>query len=138
MVKSGTRRIIVDLLDLRWIQAERDYAVLHVGTERYVIRATMAAMEKSLGPEDFCRIHRSTIVNVAYVREICHTPSGSTVVMMRDGTALKSSRSYYKKLLCFLSGPGLSEQEQKRLSNAHMQPAVPNDGEFQDLDSSAV
>ena len=138
MVKSGTRRIIVDLLDLKWIHAERDYAVLHVGTERYVTRATMAAIEKSLGPDDFCRIHRSTIVNVAYVREICHTPSGGTVVMMRDGTALKSSRSYYKKLLCFLSGPKLSEPGQKHLLNSRMQPSVPNNGEFQDLDSSAV
>src|SRR3954447_8895207 len=65
MIKSGTRRIIVDLRDVRWIQAERDYAVLHLRTERYVIRATMAALEKSLASSDFCRIHRSTIVNIA-------------------------------------------------------------------------
>src|SRR3954468_22807131 len=76
MIKSGTRRIIVDLRDVRWIQAERDYAVLHLRTERYVIRATMAALEKSLASSDFCRIHRSTIVNIASVREIRHTPSG--------------------------------------------------------------
>jgi len=123
MIKSGTRRIIVDLRDVRWIQAERDYAVLHLGTERYVIRATMAALERSLASIGFCRIHRSTIVNIACVREIRHTPSGGTAVVMENGITLKSSRSYYRRLLCCLAGPrftGTAEEPASTNRSTHL------------------
>jgi DNA-binding LytR/AlgR family response regulator len=101
--KSGTRRIFVDLSDLQWVEAERDYAILHVRTERHLIRATMATLEAKLPSGDFCRIHRSTIINIGYIREIRNDAWGRPVVILQNGAELKVGRSYYKKLLSWLS-----------------------------------
>ena len=53
-------RLAVEDIDL--IQAERDYMRLHIGARSYLLHQTIAALEVRLDPEQFIRIHRSTIV----------------------------------------------------------------------------
>lgn len=55
-------------------------------------------MEESLSPRGFVRIHRSTVVNIARIREIQPWFSGEYLVVLRDGTKLTSSRAYRSAL----------------------------------------
>ncbi len=58
----------------------------------------MADLEQDLDPSAFCRIHRSTIVNLSRVRGLKLAEDGEYQVLLEDGTRLRLSRSYRKQL----------------------------------------
>jgi two-component system LytT family response regulator len=58
----------------------------------------MAELERDLEPNHFCRIHRSTIVNLSRVRDLCLDAGGEYEVVLRNETRLKVSRGYREKL----------------------------------------
>src|SRR4051812_6734379 len=98
VIKTGTRRIFLQPEKIEWIEAERDYMRLHIGRESHLVRETMQQMEKLLDPQRFIRVHRSTIVNLEFVREMQPLYSGDYKVILRDGTELSSSRAYRAQL----------------------------------------
>jgi two-component system LytT family response regulator len=59
----------------------------------------MAHFESRLDPASFIRGHRSTIVNLQYVKEIrTDTPEGEAFVLMHDGQKLPLSRGYRSRI----------------------------------------
>ena len=50
------------------------------------MRETMKAMEDGLDPEEFVRIHRSTIVRLSEIREVRSDGKGRYHVVLQDGT----------------------------------------------------
>ncbi|HXV86562.1 MAG TPA: LytTR family DNA-binding domain-containing protein [Gemmatimonadales bacterium] len=93
-VKRADAITIVPASTVDWIEAARDYVKLHAGREVYLIRATMTALETRLDPREFIRIHRSTVVRVDRIRELQPFFHGDYVVVLKDGTKLRMSRSY--------------------------------------------
>jgi two-component system LytT family response regulator len=87
-VRDRGRIVLLDADEITWIEADGDYVRVHAGTQRYLLRERMAAMEVRLGRERFVRIHRSAIVNVGRVRELRPRPNHEYVVVLRDGTQL--------------------------------------------------
>jgi two-component system, LytTR family, response regulator len=94
LINENGRRFFVAISEIDWIEAYGNYVRLHSGTKTHLLRATMAQVESSLEPRQFARIHRSTIVNLGVIREIQPWFSGEYVVILRDGSRLKLSRSY--------------------------------------------
>lgn len=89
---------LVDPASISWVEAADDYVRLHVGADSYLLRGTMSDIEGRLDPNVFARIHRSTIVNVTLIAELIPQPRGDAVVILRDGTRLRLSRSHRKNL----------------------------------------
>jgi two-component system LytT family response regulator len=59
-----------------------------------LVRETMTNLEQRLPPEQFIRIHRSTLVNTDRIREIQPWFGGDYVIILTDGTKLTSGRRY--------------------------------------------
>ncbi|HVJ62789.1 MAG TPA: LytTR family transcriptional regulator DNA-binding domain-containing protein [Tahibacter sp.] len=97
-IKDGNRTVRLDPETIRWIDAAGDYLCIHTDVENFVIRATMRDMEQRLDPRRFQRIHRSTIVNLACVRELRSHLNGEYFVTLETGQTLKLSRSYKDKV----------------------------------------
>ena len=96
---KGTRQCsIVAVREIDWIEAADYYACLHVGSRSHLIRQTIARLEQELDPRLFCRIHRSTIVNIDRIRRIEANDAGEYEVLLDDGTRLKLSRRYRRHL----------------------------------------
>jgi two-component system LytT family response regulator len=93
-VRSGGRIRLVPVGEVDWIEAADNYVRLHAGAERHLVRETMAAMEARLDPARFARIHRSTIVNLARIRELQPTFNGEYLVLLHSGAKLTLSRGY--------------------------------------------
>ncbi len=93
-VRSGSRIVILRTADIDWIEAAANYVKLHANGRSYLLRETMSGIERSLDPERFLRIHRSTIVNLDRVRELEPLFQGDYLVLLQDGTRLTSSRGY--------------------------------------------
>jgi len=55
--------------------------------KNYVVDHTVAELEEKLDPRQFARIHRSTLVNIAWVREIDAWFGGKLLVRLKDAKA---------------------------------------------------
>jgi DNA-binding LytR/AlgR family response regulator len=58
----------------------------------------MKGIEERLG-DDFCRVHRSTVVNLACVDRTLPSSGGELFLRLKDGTELKCSRMLKDRLL---------------------------------------
>ena len=55
---------------VRYVEAQGDYARLHTADASHLLRATLAELEERWFPAGFVRIHRSSLVALAHVAEI--------------------------------------------------------------------
>lgn len=91
----GRERItIVEAAAVDWIEAARDYVVLHTGGKKHLVRGTMTGLEERLDPTRFLRIHRSTIVNLERVRQLHVDDHGTYAVVLGTGDRLRVGRHY--------------------------------------------
>ena len=84
--------IRVDRID--WIEAADYYSRLRVAGRTHLLRRSMANLERDLEGYDFCRIHRSTIVNLARVCEMTPDENGDYEVRLEDGSTHRLSRNF--------------------------------------------
>jgi two-component system, LytTR family, response regulator len=91
-VAENGRIIFVRTPDIQWIEASGNYARLHAGGRRYEVRETLVNLEGKLDPREFVRIHRSTIVNMHYVKEVHPWFHGYHLVLLDSGQELRMSR----------------------------------------------
>ncbi|HYY72587.1 MAG TPA: LytTR family DNA-binding domain-containing protein [Candidatus Bathyarchaeia archaeon] len=91
-VLENGRILFVKTKEIDWIEADGNYARLHVGPRTHEIRETLSALERKLSPRDFLRIHRSTIVNVHFIKEIQPWFHGYHLVLLQNGQELRLSR----------------------------------------------
>jgi two-component system LytT family response regulator len=106
MIRSAGRVSFLPADEIDWIEAADYYSGLHMGAKTHLLRRSMAELERDLEPNHFCRIHRSTIVNLSRVRDLCLDSGGEYEVVLRDETRLKVSRGYREKLQAALQGIG--------------------------------
>lgn len=98
MIRTDGRLYFVKVSDIEWVEAAGNYVRLHAGKDVHLMRGTLTALEQQLDPDQFVRIHRSTIVNLEAVRELQPWFAGDYVVMLRNGGQLRLSRWYRDKL----------------------------------------
>lgn len=97
-IKSSGQVLFLKIPEIDWIEAADYYACLHVGAKTHLLRRSMSELEHDLDPAAFCRIHRSTIVNLDRVRTLKLGEDGEYEVLLESGTSLRMSRGYRKQL----------------------------------------
>jgi two-component system, LytTR family, response regulator len=98
-VSAQNRTQFVRVDDVDWMEADGKYVRLHTGPRAHLIRGSLAAVAERLDPAHFVRIHRSTVVNVARIREVQPWMGGDHLAILHDGTQLRVSRTYRGALL---------------------------------------
>jgi two-component system LytT family response regulator len=58
----------------------------------------MAHLEERLDPRVFLRVHRSSIVNLQFVKEVRMDAEGEAAVMLVNGQKVSMSRSYRSRI----------------------------------------
>lgn len=96
--KSRGRIVFLPVDDIRWIQAEENYVRLHTSDQSHLLRETIGKIESRLDPRSFLRIHRSSIVNLQYVKEVKNEADGDANVLLLSGEKIPMSRSYRARL----------------------------------------
>lgn len=84
----------VDLASVDWIEAARDYALLHTPTRSHMLRATLDSLQEHVGPEDMVRVSRSAIVRPAAVVRVGRHGRGNLILELYDGTAVRVGVTY--------------------------------------------
>lgn len=75
---AGVTRF-VSRSQVRYVEAQGDYARLHTATGSHLVRVPLSALEERWADAGFLRIHRSTLVSLAHVDEVRITEGRCTV-----------------------------------------------------------
>jgi two-component system LytT family response regulator len=93
MIKASNRMVLLKVEDIDFIEADGNYAKLHVGRKAHLLREKMHDLEGRLDPAKFVRIHRSVIVNLDRIKEMQPHFNGDYIVVLVDGQQLRLSRT---------------------------------------------
>jgi DNA-binding LytR/AlgR family response regulator len=69
-VKSNSKLVKLKTTDIFYIEALKDYVVIHTADTRYTIHSTMKEIENKMGTAEFIRVHRSFIVRLDKIASI--------------------------------------------------------------------
>lgn len=98
LVRSGDHHLLLRTAEIQWIEAEDNYIRLHVEDTSHLVRQTMSGILSRLDPTRFKRIHRSSIVNLDFVKEFRPWFHGDYLVLLADGTKLTMPRTYREQI----------------------------------------
>lgn len=94
----ATRRghVRVAVAEIDWIEAAKDYVLLHTATRSHIHRITMSALEQALDPTRMIRVHRSAFVSPDRVEAVNRMGKGLIALVLRDGVAVPVGPTYVK------------------------------------------
>ena len=98
MVKEGGKIIFLQTNEIIWIEAADYYVILHLNGMSHVIRETLTYLEENLDLELFSRVHRSSIVNIKYIKEIQPYGKEDFQILLLNGSKIKMGKSWLEKL----------------------------------------
>ena len=93
------KTIFVDVKEILYIMASNSYVEIFTKQRKYLLRNTISNIKEELSSPFFFRIHRSTIINIEYIKELIHSDYGEVDVRMKDMKQFRISRSYKKEFL---------------------------------------
>jgi len=93
--RGGVTRFL-DRADITHVEAQGDYARLHVHGDSHLLRTPLSTLEEEWRPDGFLRIHRSLLVSLAHIREV-RMDSGRCTVVVGD-VELAVSRRHTREL----------------------------------------
>lgn len=108
-VELGGVTRFVPRSEIRWVQAQGDYARLHTPTGSHLVRIPLATLEDRWAEAGFVRIHRSTLVSTRHITEV-HNEAGRCTVIV-DDTELQVSRRHTRQLRRTLLRPSTDPGE---------------------------
>jgi DNA-binding LytR/AlgR family response regulator len=95
-LKCGGRTIFLDASSFEWAEAAGNYVDIRSNGATHLVRISLTALGEQLAEAgvEAVRIHRSSIVNVAKMRETAPLNDGDFRVRMADGSELRGSRRF--------------------------------------------
>lgn len=92
--RLGDRLRFVELAQVTHFNAEDKLTFAIAEGKAYCVDHSIVQLEKKLNPRKFFRIHRATMVNIAWIKEVSALPGGGLHVQLKDtaGTELTVAR----------------------------------------------
>ncbi len=98
VVKTGAKIEVIPIDEVMYLEANDDYVNIYVTGGKFIKQRTMKYYEQRLPPSKFVRIHRSFIVNIEEINKLELMEKDAYVVILKNNSRLKVSRSGYPKL----------------------------------------
>jgi DNA-binding LytR/AlgR family response regulator len=97
-IKARGEILFIHLGDVVSVQAQGNYVLLQQGTSSYLLRDSISVVEEKLGPYGLIRIHRSVLVNAAFVEGIRPYTTGEYGLQIKGGKEYTVTRTYKRNL----------------------------------------
>jgi len=98
LIRDGAQVHVLPVDRIDYVEAQDDYVCFLADGKSYLKDQTMAAVEASLDPTRFVRIHRSYLLNIERIARVELYAKDSRVAILRDGKKLPVSRSGYARM----------------------------------------
>jgi DNA-binding LytR/AlgR family response regulator len=96
--RRGKRIVLLSPREILYARIEDDIVFFYSQTERFATDRTITELEALLAPAGFCRISRSTIINLVHARELLPWSSGTWKVKLTNNAELDVSRERAREL----------------------------------------
>ena len=105
VVKSSGKVHFIPYREILWVEAYDYYIKIHVSDKYYLVRQSLKNMEHKLPGKLFYRVHKSSIVNAKFIKDVISKSNGDYELVLSSGTAINMSRNYNSclKQICQLS-----------------------------------
>lgn len=90
--------VFVPIESIDWIEAQRDYVMLHTATRSHIVRVSMRALEEKIDPAQLIRVHRSAFARPSNVVEVQRMGKTINALVMRDGAIVQVGPNYSKSV----------------------------------------
>lgn len=98
VVKTGSKIRIIPVHDILYFEADDDYIRIHTADGSFLKKKTMQYFEQTLNSSQFVRVHRSYIIQVAYLTRIDQENGEHHTAILKNGAKVPLSRTGYPKL----------------------------------------
>lgn len=92
VVSTSRGVVVIPLREIEWVEAADYYARVWVGKRSYLLRESLAQLERRVGEHGFIRAHRRALVRVAAVRAMHDDEAGETLAFLAGGARVPVSR----------------------------------------------
>lgn len=99
LIRSGSDVVIIPVEYIIYFEAQDDYVKVYTAEKAHLKTERMSRLEKMLDPQYFCRVHRSYILNIGFLKKIEPYTKDSRIAILSTGQRLPISRSGYNRLL---------------------------------------
>jgi two-component system LytT family response regulator len=98
LIRDGAHVHVLPVDAIDYVEAQDDYVAFKSAGKQYLKEQTLAAVEGTLDPSRFVRIHRSYLLNIDRIAKVELYAKDSRIAILRDGTRLPVSRAGYARL----------------------------------------
>jgi two-component system, LytTR family, response regulator len=98
VVKSNSKITVIPTNKIRYLEAQDDYVMIYSMEGKHLKQATMKYFEENLDSKEFLRVHRSYIIRIDQVNQLEPYGKDSYIAKLKDGAAIKISKSGFKTL----------------------------------------
>jgi len=98
LIRDGANVHVLPVDKIDYVEAQDDYVAFKSEGKQYLKDQTLSAVEETLDPSRFVRIHRSFILNIDRISKVELYAKDSRMAILRDGTRLPVSRAGYARL----------------------------------------
>ncbi|WP_017446695.1 LytR/AlgR family response regulator transcription factor [Gayadomonas joobiniege] len=106
VIKDNDEITLVEQNEIAWIDAAGDYCCIHANGKTHIKRTTLSKLLKELDQSTFKRIHRSTIVNLNFIKGAKPLPKGEYLLDLGHNEQVKVSRSNKDQIKAFFEAGG--------------------------------
>jgi two-component system LytT family response regulator len=82
--RVGERTTVLDVARISYFSSKDKLTFAVVNGREHVVDYTLTELEARLDPRRFARVHRATIINIAFVQELFPAVDGGVLVRLRD------------------------------------------------------
>jgi two-component system, LytTR family, response regulator len=92
VVSTARGALVLPLREIDWIEAADYYARVWVGARSYLLRESLAQLERRVATHGFVRAHRQALVRIDSVRALRMNDAGDLIAMLSSGAKVPVSR----------------------------------------------
>jgi len=93
-IKIGSKTKLVDAKSIQLITKDKPFCAIHVNKQRFLVDRSLKSFENELSSDIFLRVHRSTIVNATFIKELKSRQNGDYDGLLENGNSVRFSRHF--------------------------------------------
>ena len=93
-LKIGSKIISVSTSTIQLISTDKPYSIVHTNDKKILDNKSLKEFETELDPSVFLRVHRSSIMNATYVKELKSRNNGDYDATLQSGQVIRLSRHF--------------------------------------------
>ncbi len=97
-VQKSEKLFNLPVEEIVYLEASGDYTIITTKADQFVSSSGIGKLDEIMNPDTFIRVHRSTIINLNFLKEIERHFNGGMVVKMQNGKNFPVSRTYAKAI----------------------------------------